>query len=153
GGGGGGVGAVAVGVAGGLVDLGAGVDRVIGRHEPLAGDQLVVALEHVRGRGQRVVAEVAGPLVAVGPRRRCRHAAVGEGGVLGPGAGVDHPTITPSPPLAAPPSYWYRTGAPMNWGLEPVGRLGGVSFWRAAPPVRPSRSATLLPASFGAPPP
>ena len=53
-------------------------------------DQLVVALEHVGRRGQRVVAEVAGPRGAVGPGGRCRHAAVGKGGVLGPAAAVEH---------------------------------------------------------------
>jgi hypothetical protein len=63
------------------------------------------------------------------------------------------PTITPSPALAAPPSCWYRTGAPMNWGLESVRGLRAVSFWTAATPGRRSRSATLLPASFSATPP
>src|SRR4029450_10672885 len=43
------------------------------------------------------------------------------------------PTITPSPALAAPPSCWYRTGAPMNWGLESVRGLRAVAFWTPAP--------------------
>ncbi len=61
--------------------------RVVGVDERLASDQLVVALEDVDLRGQRVVTEVAGP----GRTGRGRKVAlVGEGRVLRPGAAVEY---------------------------------------------------------------
>ena len=64
------MGAVPVAVAGRVgVDLTAN-DGVVGVEERLAADQLVVALEHVDGRRQRVVTEVARPRVTARLRRR-----------------------------------------------------------------------------------
>ena len=90
--GGRGVGAVAVGVTGAVGVHLAADDRVVGVQERLAGDQLVLADERVAGRRQRVVAEVAGARGAVRlGRGRGQVAVVDIGGVLGPGAGVQHP--------------------------------------------------------------
>ena len=82
------MGAVAVAVTGraGVGVVGAG-GRVVVVGEVRAADELVLADEHVVCRRQRVVAEVA--LAGPGPGGARQVALVGEGGMLGPDAGVE----------------------------------------------------------------
>ncbi len=114
GGGARGVGAVPVRVTGGMERLRRRPSRVgqVGGEERMAADQLVVAHEGVVGRGERVVAEVAGTRRAARCRRRGAEVAqVGERLVLGPDTGVEVAVDDPGAGgVGAPEGVIHRAG-------------------------------------------
>ena len=111
------------------VDL-AAHDRAVGVDERLAADELVVAGEHVDGRGQGVVAEVAGLRGAAGLAGGAERRLSASIGCSGHTPESMSPKMTPLPASACPPIWFQMVGAPMNSGPRWCRASAGVRLHR-----------------------